>query len=752
MTRILIVEDDKYLNKLLSDRFLRDGFDVETALEGNAGWIKLVEADESNKPFNILLCDLLLPKLMGEELFKRIRASDSFKDLRLIAMSGIFKDEDQVKSFSEKYNLDGYWVKPFEFNDLVNSITGKVVFQDKEKSFSGSISQTPMEKVYLQAYEQGFTGLLTLEQENSKRKVYFSNGFPVAAESSIMSESLGHSLVGMKLIDEDSRESASKRMIEENIQLGQMLIKMGVLTKDQLFDGIRRHTFKLLLNCFTWRSATFHTEPLESLPSYVVHVEFNPLLIILKAQKIFYSKEGFDKLVEDNKKKYCHKSERMFQILPLLDLDKSTHKFFKDFSGEKNLGDLIDQVPDENQEDAVRIFFLLKSLDLIEWRDTPVKDNPSDFKHIDFEEEFEKEHTFPKEKEKQIQSAYVELIGKNYFQMLSVTQQASSEEVEAAYKKVKSQFDLNQLGSHIPGQVLRIIDDIHTRLEQAYQVLSREKSKKKYTQKILRDEKASLDDSKAFLKAQELFRKGKGLLQNKNYSQAEQVFLEAVHFWNAEINFRLYACYSELKKSLEDEDPEKAERCLQRLKGVSDRMPNSETTHLLLAQSFQAFGQKGLAKLSFEKVLDINPECDEASYSLIELSKKDEQRKIIKQRIRKTSKPAKYAVFYALILGIGLILAYAVKDQLAFERGIVDLETDEFKLIIPNILEIKQKNEVAKFIIQEGWISKVPENVLTNKCNRSLIVAEGYGISSIHIYEFNSGLKAICSKKALIRY
>ena len=85
MRKLLIVEDDPIVGKIYRNRFTAEGFQVEIALDGQAG----LELVNSFVP-DAILVDLLLPKLNGIEFLKEIRAQDRFKDLPIIVFSNTY--------------------------------------------------------------------------------------------------------------------------------------------------------------------------------------------------------------------------------------------------------------------------------------------------------------------------------------------------------------------------------------------------------------------------------------------------------------------------------------------------------------------------------------------------------------------------------------------------------------------------------------------------------------------------------------
>ncbi len=91
MKRVLIIEDDVVVSSIYRRKYELSGFDVENALDGDLGLVKLAEF----KP-DIVQLDLQLPKKSGIDVIKEIRAKPEFKALPILVLSSFYK-HDMVK-------------------------------------------------------------------------------------------------------------------------------------------------------------------------------------------------------------------------------------------------------------------------------------------------------------------------------------------------------------------------------------------------------------------------------------------------------------------------------------------------------------------------------------------------------------------------------------------------------------------------------------------------------------------------------
>lgn len=110
-----------------------------------------------------------------------------------------------------------------------------------------------------------WTGHLYLKSDKVKKVISFSQGFPLAIKSNKSKELLGRMLVEEGVLPEDACDASLKRMKDEQILQGQALIRMGLLTEEQLFAALSRQWAIKLMDIFEWSEGeyVFKEEPLE---------------------------------------------------------------------------------------------------------------------------------------------------------------------------------------------------------------------------------------------------------------------------------------------------------------------------------------------------------------------------------------------------------------------------------------------------------------------------------------------------------
>jgi DNA-binding response OmpR family regulator len=108
--RLLLVEDEKKLSELVARALRAERYAVDVAEDGQRGW-ELAESYD----YDLVILDLLLPRLSGEEVLRRLRRRNPHVPILVLTARGA--TEDKVHNFEA--GADDYLTKPFAFAELV---------------------------------------------------------------------------------------------------------------------------------------------------------------------------------------------------------------------------------------------------------------------------------------------------------------------------------------------------------------------------------------------------------------------------------------------------------------------------------------------------------------------------------------------------------------------------------------------------------------------------------------------------------
>ena len=110
--KVLIVDDEDFFRALVANGFEQEGFAVLQADNGEDA----IEVASTELP-ELILLDLVMPRLLGFEVCQMLRKDQRFANTAIIIMSAKSYKPDMDKA--AELGADAYVVKPFEFSDLM---------------------------------------------------------------------------------------------------------------------------------------------------------------------------------------------------------------------------------------------------------------------------------------------------------------------------------------------------------------------------------------------------------------------------------------------------------------------------------------------------------------------------------------------------------------------------------------------------------------------------------------------------------
>jgi CheY-like chemotaxis protein len=113
--KILVVEDDPDISRIISSTLDRAGFDVVIAFGGADAIRKL-----TRHRFALVLTDLAMPEVTGVEVIQQLRAATATRNIPVIAVTA--HTWDRIAQAANEVGCDGYVSKPFTPKQLLEAI------------------------------------------------------------------------------------------------------------------------------------------------------------------------------------------------------------------------------------------------------------------------------------------------------------------------------------------------------------------------------------------------------------------------------------------------------------------------------------------------------------------------------------------------------------------------------------------------------------------------------------------------------
>ncbi len=170
--RILIVEDDKHISKLVKYNLEKAGFDCTVTITGEEALEVL-----DKEPIELIILDIMLPKMDGFQACKQIKQDKKFSHIPIIMLTAKGEEVDRVVGF--ELGADDYVVKPFSPRELVLRVKAILKRGKPEEGTKDILTQNklkvdiPRHKVFIDKKEIDLTQmefklLTTLMQRKGK--------------------------------------------------------------------------------------------------------------------------------------------------------------------------------------------------------------------------------------------------------------------------------------------------------------------------------------------------------------------------------------------------------------------------------------------------------------------------------------------------------------------------------------------------------------------------------------------------------
>lgn len=351
--------------------------------------------------------------------------------------------------------------------------------------------------------------MLSFYQQNFQKYLFFQDGFLVYAKTNHPLELLGEVLFKLGKLSKEDFDKIDA-YIEPKKSIGTVLIENGLITKGSLQEGLIYQMREITLNMFSVFNAEFRFQDKATFDEQVFDAKLKVPILIEEGIRGMKHDPELEKFLGN--KILAPKSIDFY-----LRLNEGERGLYELIKGEMTSQELLASSK-SNPETFWKSLYLLYCLDLVDIKGDQMKEVPSQDKEKEAEPP-----TTEEEKIVEVTAFYEKLGSLNYYQIMDVAEDASSEEVKKNYFRLARKFHPDLFSRTLPPETVQKIDAVFDHITKAYQTLSEEKKKEEYDKKL----SAPLGDKRKNLakEAEKRFRQGKTLFDQGRYEEA-LVFLE----------------------------------------------------------------------------------------------------------------------------------------------------------------------------------------------------------------------------------
>ncbi|MBE0504829.1 MAG: response regulator [Desulfuromonadales bacterium] len=653
LQRILIIEDQATLAAMLQKRLQEQGYHSESAGDGIAA-LKLI----LSAPFDLLLLDLQIPGLHGVELLRKLRASSKTATLPVVVMSGVYKGE-RYRSAMQELGVNAFLEKPFTPQQLQTAIS-QALPKSPEKvaapAMGAPAATTPpgssFDRHLTQAFLRSLSGELILNDGQINRHLVFVNGTPVSLRPGFVHSDFGDFLRRQgKIDDAEYQYYAQSGEFRHNL-----LVQMGCLHYHELLEQKFSYLTQELLAGFSFPVMTASFQPL-TLPPGLQVITVNLAEIILQGLRSTWTAAHSTAYFTKIKNHYPTTTPDYYRHINSLRLSEAECALLPLLTGSQRTASCT-----AGEAELLPLLYLFQSFGMIRCSATPttaaaaplwplrclfnapaevLEDNPEWGRLESFNDLRDKSPqdavpvmvapttppaAAPPEEGSTVAATFAALQGKNYYEVLGLTQEKFSfNRLKENYFARSKEFGPDLL-MRLGGAEANQAEEIMAMFANAYETLSDVVKKEKYDQ-LLGSETIGLGH-----KGDERFRaeiqaqSGKVFIDMEEWDNAEKALKDAcaIDPDNGDTLAHLaWAIYRNPQYAASRPTLDRAKQMLNRAITMERTAPAFAFKGWILIDS----GQEALAETEFNKALKIDARNTLARKGLRRIQEKREQEK-----------------------------------------------------------------------------------------------------------------------------
>jgi CheY-like chemotaxis protein/curved DNA-binding protein CbpA len=505
---VLVVEDNEDVRKVVVIYLRSNGFGVVEAGDGLAG----LQMAEDHAP-DVILFDVLLPRLDGIEALKRLRKTDWGARIPVIMMSAILQTKD-VKAETSRLGVSSFLQKPFQVRTMLEEIRkaigptvpsagaaavkappgkpatdGGLETRIERKvnvtvaiPHLGTLEEYPLPQIVHGLFAASRTGRMRIVVGTTEKRIYFQNGFPVFAESSIPEETLGAHLVIRGIITEQQHAEVRSEMNATGRHFGEVMLKRNLIGPHELFTELEAHLTQKVISTFAWKLGKFKFDDNDTWKDDVIIARMKPGRIILDGvQRHWTRNEILAALPFDQKGAIVLMEDAPYSD-EQLGLSGREARIVQTVRRRPGLGEFNDG--GTGYDFALSVLYSLYVMQLVGYEKTPSVSPPL------------QESTAPaaiaegsstvknEESAKELMAEYLKYRAADFFKLLGLSREATNEEITQAFKERQRRYHPDTLIGIDTGLVHEKIEELFIRVHTAYKTLIDPTSRRRYEREL----------------------------------------------------------------------------------------------------------------------------------------------------------------------------------------------------------------------------------------------------------------------------
>ncbi|PKN21792.1 MAG: hypothetical protein CVU65_16215 [Deltaproteobacteria bacterium HGW-Deltaproteobacteria-22] len=536
--KVLIAEDDKHTRTIMEHIFQKDPAfkDMEIELLLAPDGEMALDLFKRNR-VDLVISDLLMPKMDGFAFCRAVRESDHGKDIPIVITSAIYKETALLNRLREELGVV-FFPKPFQVREFTHEILGLLKPGDALETtaarrtritmsgpFQGTLDVRPLPTLLLDIYDIEGTGVLLLEQGKMQKEIFFLFGRPMGAESNIRHEMLGNYLVTKSVITEKRHQELLAQAKNTRVSFLKALLDSKEFDQELVMKYHASLVKVRIVNAFRWHSGNYTFSPGDTFSERLPKSPVDPVALVFaglkrgadldeitqKVQNDLFSNLKFNERYNTLREEFV----RVFGDTVLVQLAQTGTNiadalakgldpmtvytqiyalletgmcyFVKDPNAQAAASSMRMPVVDDplSISNIRKVLYQPESPDgeISVVADMPMPSSAPADDGLILDIPMEVDDNVNEDKKRRMREFYMDIREKDYFQLLGLSPQASNQEIAAKIDQLARAFSMAQFADVDLGSDHAKLEEILEYLKIAHQTLSDPARKAAYIQK-----------------------------------------------------------------------------------------------------------------------------------------------------------------------------------------------------------------------------------------------------------------------------
>lgn len=619
--RLLCVDHDRQLCQVMARALEAEGYQVSTEHDGERALAMVRDS-----PPDLVLLDLMLSGRDGFAVLEGIRELPEPACYVPVVLLSNFTPTPEYTRRAEGLHAVALLTKPVRLEDLVRVVSAQLGEAKPDpptrrttpsrsaragagRPLSGRLDRFPFPALLHHLHGLRASGVLHLAAGRKRKWVQLRDGYPTAVRSNLVGECLGNYLERSGRISSDAMRESLRQLKRGGRRLqGEILVAMQALTEEEISQALREHAEEKLFEVFSWKGGSFRFDFGAKLQRASGLARRSPANLILKGVRTRTPMERIDAWLRAQSDASLCRGRSPFYRFQEVVLDPEERAWVEGLDGSHRVDAFLD-VPESRR----RTLYGLVRTGLVELRRSGAPPRsaassplPPSAKPPVVEREMEE-----KSKRNELAAMAERFVGRSYFEILGVSEDASGAALHAAYESIAAQAHPDRVNAS-SAAVHQLAEQVFSQVERAYETLADPRRRQLYELERKRLERvaAQREDANRALEAEKQFQLGETALRERAYETALRCFGRALELnpeegeYHAHYGYALHMCHPDDVQIVQ----EAMEHAKRGMKLASDR----EKPYLLLGRLCKATGRAGAAEKMFTRAIQIQPNCVEA--------------------------------------------------------------------------------------------------------------------------------------------